>query len=107
MLTIPHPDTFWLHVTNIGLGVVTLIFCVAVAASTVREILERLRVPRIHRAPANPQAWLTPDLGITMADGGEPLDTPRVWPRDGHGLAKVSTASRVPQTEPNVILSND
>jgi hypothetical protein len=42
-----------------------------------------------------------------MADDDEPLDTLPVWLRDKHRLARVSTASRDSQGEPNVILSND
>jgi hypothetical protein len=54
MVTILHPDTFSLQVTNIALGVATLMFCLAVTASALREIIERLSLPRIHPTPAEP-----------------------------------------------------
>jgi hypothetical protein len=66
-----EPDTFWLNFTNAALGVVTLICLLAIGAGVVQELLAR------RRAAAEPQddhAFVTPELGMTMADGGRRLD---------------------------------
>jgi hypothetical protein len=68
------PDTFWLDFTNIALGLVTLVCVVAVLAGVASEIGHRL-VQR--RKLADDHAFETPELGLTMADGGERIDEPR------------------------------
>ncbi len=78
MLTTADPETFWLNVTNIGLGLATL-FCMAVVAWAVaHEALVRLRHRAAVRQPApsaaDPHVVLLPELGLTMADGGEKVD---------------------------------
>lgn len=78
MLTPADPETFWLNVTNIGLGLATL-FCMAVVAWAVaHEALVRLRSRVALRQPvpgaADPHVVLLPELGLTMADGGEKVD---------------------------------
>jgi len=72
MFDLNDPNTFWLNVTNIALGVITLICCVAVGRSLYQEIVVRLK----KRLPvsADDHAFSVPGLGITMADGGERLD---------------------------------
>jgi uncharacterized membrane protein len=69
------PDTFWLNFTNIALGLVTLACVLAIAAGVVRELLER----RGHHATAaaDDHAFATPELGLTMADGGQRIDDPK------------------------------
>jgi len=65
------PDTFWLDFTNLALGLVTLFCAIAIAAGVVREVGHRL----IHRRRlADDHAFETPELGVTMADGGERID---------------------------------
>lgn len=71
------PQTFWLNATNAALGVVVLICCLVVAVSIVRELAERRRT-RL-RAMAEMDRELRDlvnsyELGVTMADGGEPID---------------------------------
>jgi hypothetical protein len=73
------PSTYWLTVTNVGLGIVTLICCVAVAAGIVQEIVVRRRkaaaLSNMDREVADllsdSHAFQLPTLGVTMADGGE------------------------------------
>jgi hypothetical protein len=61
------PEVRWLVITNWTLFAVTII-CVAVVAYGVAvEILKRVRQPHT----ADDHAVLVPDLGLTMADGGE------------------------------------
>lgn len=74
-------ETFWLDLTNIALGVVTLACVGVVGFGVVQELLPRLRN---RFAGEDDHALLTPDLGLTMADGGRrvagPGKPPR-WPR--------------------------
>jgi hypothetical protein len=68
------PNTFWLNITDIVLGVVTLACVVFVAQAAFREAYARY----VQRAPAHrhedPHALALPELGLTMADGGEPTE---------------------------------
>ena len=64
-------DTFWLDFTNIALGLVTLVCVLAVVAGVVHELGHR----RSHRRRlGDDHAFETPDLGVTMADGGERIE---------------------------------
>ncbi len=65
------PDAFWLNFVNIALGLVTLACVLAVAAGVVHEIRHRLARGR---QPSDDHAFETPDLGLTMADGGKRID---------------------------------
>ena len=69
MLNFSDPETFWLNFTNIGLGVVTLICFLVLARGVFQAIRARLhaRVP----GERDDHAFVLPDLGLTMADGGE------------------------------------
>lgn len=73
------PDTHWLLITNIVMGVVVLL-CVAIMAGGIAyEIAARIRKRRRFEAEierdmqmfADDHAFQVPGLGITMADGGE------------------------------------
>jgi len=72
------PDTFWLNFTNIALGLVTLACALVIAGGVARELL--LRWQRRAVASADDHAFATPGLGVTMADGGERVDTPKPAP---------------------------
>ncbi len=65
------PKTFWLNVTNIGLGLVVLVCCIAVARTVIQDLLAR-RAHRVTSPAFDDHTFLEPALGITMADGGEP-----------------------------------
>ena len=74
-------DTFWLNVTNIGLGLVILICAMVIAFGIAKNLLAR----RIHRTAMEAEMdgdlremvgdggnlFAVPGLGLTMADGGE------------------------------------
>jgi hypothetical protein len=77
------PSTYWLNVTNIGLGIVTLLCCAAVAFGVVQELAAR-RKKRAAMSKLDGEvadlmagfdghAFHIPGLGVTMADGGEPV----------------------------------
>lgn len=65
-----HSETFWLDLTNAALGVVTLICVLAVAVGVLQDLLPRLRS---RFAREDDHALFTPELGLTMADGGRPI----------------------------------
>lgn len=71
MFSTSDPETFWLTVTNLTLGLVVLACIVIVARATYQEI--RLRITR-RSAPStiDNRAVVIPLVGPTMADGGEP-----------------------------------
>ncbi len=71
-------ETLWLNVTNIGLGVVTIICCLAIGIVFGKETLERAK--RKTRLPSieDDHAFVFGDLGITMADGGKVVDEKEV-----------------------------
>jgi hypothetical protein len=66
-----HADTFWLNFTNIALGLVTAICVIVVAAGVLRELGYRLSHSR---RLADDHAFESPELGVTMADGGKRVD---------------------------------
>ena len=76
------PSTLWLTITNIALGVVVLICCVAVAIGVFQEIAAKRRnvtaMSKLDREVSDlvasfqdGHAFQLPGLGVTMADGGE------------------------------------
>jgi len=77
------PSTYWLTITNIGLGVVVLICCGAVAFGIVQELVARRRkrasMSQLDREVADlvsaydGHVFHIPGLGVTMADGGDPV----------------------------------
>jgi hypothetical protein len=78
------PSTYWLNVTNIALGVVVLICCIAVAIGVVQELAAKRQkhaalskldseLADLVTAFHDGHAFNVPGLGVTMADGGEDL----------------------------------
>ncbi|HWC00890.1 MAG TPA: hypothetical protein VG672_29490 [Bryobacteraceae bacterium] len=70
------PQTFWLNVTNTALGLIVVVCCLVVAAGIIRELAERRH--KRARAAADLDRELhdlvnSYQIGMTMADGGEPL----------------------------------
>ena len=74
MFDLNDPNAFWLNITNIALGVVTLICCVLVAYAVVQEVLKHIRMRKTNLVEYDDQELLVTDLGITMADGGVRVD---------------------------------
>ncbi|MGA2132719.1 MAG: hypothetical protein ABSH50_10535 [Bryobacteraceae bacterium] len=79
LLNWSDPETHWLIVTNIILGLV-VVLCVAImAGGMVHEVIARLRkrrrvsaeIDRDMQMLNDDHAFHVPGLGITMADGGE------------------------------------
>lgn len=63
-------EVFWLNVTNISLGLVTLICLLAVGVAVVREVASR-RARAVAPVLLDDHGFAFSGLGITMADGGE------------------------------------
>ena len=78
------PSTYWLNITNIALGVVVLICCLAVGIGVVQELAAKRKkhaalskldteVADLIGSFQDGHAFNLPGLGVTMADGGEDL----------------------------------
>jgi hypothetical protein len=77
------PSTYWLTITNIVLGLVTLICCGAIAIGVVQELAakrkKKVAMAHLDREVSDlvtsydGHAFNVPSLGLTMADGGEEM----------------------------------
>lgn len=78
-------ETNWLNATNLALGLVVLICAFVVAGAVAHEVAARVhkraklsreldRDMRRLVEEFDDHAFLDPELGITMADGGEKID---------------------------------
>lgn len=78
------PSTYWLTFTNVALGIVVLLCCLAVVIGVVQELAERHRrkaasaqldreVSDLLAGYGDTHSFRHPELGVTMADGGEQL----------------------------------
>lgn len=67
-------EILWLNLTNAGLGLATLAGIAALAWAVVRELGERAKSRVAVREPLDPHAAFLPELGLTMADGGENVE---------------------------------
>jgi hypothetical protein len=91
------PETFWLNVTNIALGAVTIICLFAFGRAIIREVAELVRGRARARAAKSPHELVLSDLGVTMADGGEIIDERRVSQKPSPG--------EEPEDPPNIFRS--
>lgn len=73
MIDMSDPQTYWLNLTNIVLGLVTLICCVVIGRAVLKEALTRKRA----HIEADDHAFAVEGLGLTMADGGEKVEEPK------------------------------
>jgi len=71
-------ETLWLTITNIGLGIVTLVCVIAVGIVITKEVFadarKKVKVPELQ----DDHSFMLADLGITMADGGKRIDEKEV-----------------------------
>jgi len=78
------PSTYWLTFTNAALGIVVLICCCAVAVGVIQEIAAKRKkvsamskldreVNDLVNSYQDGHAFRLPELGMTMADGGEAI----------------------------------
>jgi len=81
-----NPQTLWLNLTNLALGVITLLALLFVVGAVGWEfVVRRKRLRAIDNVDAelrsmvhteSPYSLPIPGLGLTMADGGEPVQPP-------------------------------
>ncbi len=76
-------ETTWLTITNIGLGVVTLICLAAVGYVFVKEVVEGARSKVKVRQLQDDHSFMLADLGITMADGGKAVNEKELVKKTG------------------------
>ena len=65
------PAVWWLMFTNFALGAVVLVCLGLLAGAVVMDVVRRWRT-----RTADDHAFAVPELGLTMADGGEREDHP-------------------------------
>ena len=68
------PASFWLDITNAFLGLLVVVPLLYVIYEMAWELPSYLRERRLRRAADKPHTLPTPDLGMTMADGGTPCE---------------------------------
>lgn len=95
MFGLIEPNTFWLSVINIILGVIALICCVIVGTRVVRDLLEHVRMRRSALVKFDDHVLHVSELGITMTDGGERLEKHSSLAVSDKGL------TRIPRTDEN------
>ena len=66
------PAVFWLDVTNVALGIVMLICCGVLAVAVGKQLL--MMYSKASARATDDHAFNLPELGMTMADGGERCD---------------------------------
>lgn len=84
------PQTLWLNIVNLSLGIVTLVCVAAIGYGVLLDVRERARKRAAGRVTDHevnelvsgfgPHAFEMPGLGMTMADGGEPIKKPAQSP---------------------------
>ena len=67
-----YDQVFWLNVTNVVLGLVTLACVLVIGFAAMREIRQRVRGKE--RVEIDDHSFVVNGLGITMADGGKKTD---------------------------------
>ena len=75
MFNSSDPAVQWLILTNFAMGAVVLVCCLLLGSAVVRELMHRLRKPATGPSVADDHAFHLPELGLTMADGGERDDS--------------------------------
>jgi hypothetical protein len=66
-------EVLWLNLTNAGLGLATLAGIAALAWAVLRDLRERAK-SRVAVHGLDPHSAFIPELGLTMADGGEKVE---------------------------------
>ena len=74
MFDIKDPEAFWLNVTNFGLGFLCVVCFSLVVGGVVHELVARRRRALAEVLQFDVHSLRVPELGLTMADGGEPLE---------------------------------
>ncbi|MGB2869798.1 MAG: hypothetical protein WBD36_15195 [Bacteroidota bacterium] len=67
-------EAVWLNITNAALGIVTLACLILVGRAVFQELVARARKAVHIPVEQDDHAFDIESLGITMADGGEPIN---------------------------------
>ena len=71
------PTTGWLDVTDIGIGIVCLVPVILVIAAAAWDAVDMVKRRIEARWPVqDSHTFEIPGLGLTMADGGKPVEDP-------------------------------
>ncbi len=79
-LLLETSEESWLNMTNGILGLITLVCVLVVAFGVFQTVMDKIRARagrRAHFVYDETHAMTVPELGLTMADGGEPTDEKR------------------------------
>lgn len=87
-MTVFGVGTFWVILTNILLGIATLTILFFVGSVVLQEVVRRARSMRA--AKRHDRAVLR-RLGITLPDGGEPIDEMEELRKQERGTRKEET----------------
>lgn len=74
MLDNTDSAVLWLNITNFAMLGAVIICFVLLGGAIVRELLSKVHKPATSPKVADDHAFLMPELGMTMADGGERED---------------------------------
>lgn len=74
MFDIKDSEAFWLNVTNFGLGILCVVCFFLVIGGVAHELVARRRRVLGEVLQFDAHTLRVPELGLTMADGGEPLE---------------------------------
>ena len=94
MFDIKDPAAFWLNVTNLGLGLLCAACFFLVIGSLVHELAARRRRALGEILQFDPHALRLPELGMTMADGGLPLEKESSTPAEAAVPAPAAPVAR-------------
>lgn len=90
-----YDQVFWLNITNVVLGLVTLACVLVIGYVSLKEIRSRM-AKATSRAEIDDHAFVITGLGVTMADGGkkESDDEMLVVTEDGIETVKSKKQNR-------------
>jgi uncharacterized membrane protein len=83
-----YDQVFWLNVTNIILGLVTLACVLVIGFAAVREVRQRAKAKE--RIEVDDHSFVVSGLGVTMADGGKKTDDDEMLVVTEDGIETVS-----------------
>lgn len=87
-----YDQVFWLNVTNIVLGLVTLACVLVIGFAALREIRQRAKAKE--RVEVDDHSFVVNGLGVTMADGGKKTADDEMLVVTEDGIETVSTKKK-------------
>lgn len=68
-----YNEVFWLNVTNLVLGVATVVCLLVIGYVAFKEIREHAKARKGATEEVDDHAFMIDGLGVTMADGGQKI----------------------------------